>query len=131
MPPIFKKDDRFKQGIFKPKNPEKFLGKFAIFRSSYERAFFLKMDNNEKALYELEFIFGYISLIKQYEFILFIKYLIENKFIELLSRYNTSLIVKIYRFILNYNINKIGKREGLNRITLYPIVKNCVLNLCD
>jgi hypothetical protein len=56
--------------------------------------------------------------------------LIENKFIELLSRYNTSLIVKLYRFILNYNINKIGKREGLNRITLYPIVKNCVLNLC-
>ena len=91
---------------------------------------FLKMDNNEKALYELEFIFGYISLTKQYEFILFIKYLVENKFIELLSRYNTSLIVKIYRFILNYNLNKIGKREGLNRITLYPIVKNCVLNLC-
>ena len=50
MPPIFKKDDRFKQGIFKPKNPEKFIGKFAIFRSSYERAFFLKMDNNPNVL---------------------------------------------------------------------------------
>lgn len=91
---------------------------------------FLKMKNNEQAFYEFEFIFGYISLTKQYEFILFIKYLVENKFIELLSRYNTSLIVKIYRFILNYNVNKISKREGMNRITLYPIVKNCILNLC-
>lgn len=91
---------------------------------------FLKMNNNEQAFYEFEFIFGYISLKNQYEFVLFIKYLVENKFIELLSRYNTSLIVKIYRFILNYNVNKISKREGMNRITLYPIVKNCILNLC-
>ena len=91
---------------------------------------FLKMNNNEQAFYEFEFIFGYISLKKQYEFVLFIKYLVENKFIELLSRYNTSLIVKIYRFIINYNLNKISKRDGLNRITLYPIVKNCILNLC-
>jgi hypothetical protein len=50
MPPIFKKDERFKQGIFRPKNPEKFIGKFAIFRSSYERAFFLKMDNNPNVI---------------------------------------------------------------------------------
>lgn len=50
MPPIFKKDERFKQGIFRPKHPEKFIGKFAIFRSSYERQFFLKMDNNPNVL---------------------------------------------------------------------------------
>lgn len=50
MPPIFKKDERFKQGVFRPKHPEKFIGKFAIFRSSYERQFFLKMDNNPNVL---------------------------------------------------------------------------------
>lgn len=50
MPPIFKKDERFKQGVFRPKHPEKFIGQFAIFRSSYERQFFLKMDNNPNVL---------------------------------------------------------------------------------
>lgn len=61
MPPIFIKDDRFKQGIFRPKNSSKFigkdviiqkknLGKVAIFRSSYERKFFLWADNNPNVL---------------------------------------------------------------------------------
>ena len=50
MPPIFKKDERFKQGIFQPKHPEKFIGKFAIFRSSYERKFFLWADKNPNVL---------------------------------------------------------------------------------
>lgn len=50
MPPFFKKDDRFKQGIFKPKNPEKFMGEYAIFRSSYERRFFLWADKNPNVL---------------------------------------------------------------------------------
>jgi len=50
MPPIFKKDPRFKQGVFQPKNPEKFIGKFAIFRSSLERKFFLWADGNPNVL---------------------------------------------------------------------------------
>ena len=50
MPPIFKKDERFKQGVFQPKNKEKFIGKFAIFRSSYERKFFLWADKNPNVL---------------------------------------------------------------------------------
>jgi hypothetical protein len=50
MPPIFKKDDRFKQGIFKPMNPQKFMGEYAIFRSSYERRFFLWADKNPNVL---------------------------------------------------------------------------------
>ena len=50
MPPKFKKDDRFKQGIFIPKNPKKFVGKFAIFRSSYEQRFFIWADNNSNIL---------------------------------------------------------------------------------
>jgi hypothetical protein len=50
MPPLFKKDERFKQGIFQPKNPDKFIGKFAIFRSSFERTFFLWADKNPNVL---------------------------------------------------------------------------------
>lgn len=50
MSPLFKKDERFKQGIFQPKNPQKFIGKFAIFRSSYERKFFIWADKNPNVL---------------------------------------------------------------------------------
>jgi hypothetical protein len=47
---ILKKDDRFVQGIFKPNNPKKFIGKHAIFRSSFERKFFLWADSNPNVL---------------------------------------------------------------------------------
>jgi hypothetical protein len=47
---ILKKDDRFIQGIFKPNNPKKFIGKHAIFRSSFERKFFLWADSNPNVL---------------------------------------------------------------------------------
>lgn len=50
MPPIFKRDPRFKQGIFKPKNPKKFLGEMAIYRSSYELRFFRWADENPNVL---------------------------------------------------------------------------------
>ena len=48
--PIFKKDERYKQGIFKPMNPDKFIGKAAISRSSYERKFFIWADQNPNVL---------------------------------------------------------------------------------
>ena len=50
MPPIFKRDPRFKQGIFKPKNPKKFLSERAIYRSSYELRFFRWADENPNVL---------------------------------------------------------------------------------
>lgn len=50
MPPKLKKDDRFIQGVFKPKNPKKFMGEYAIFRSSYERRFMLWADKNPNVL---------------------------------------------------------------------------------
>lgn len=50
MPPKFKKDERFVQGIFKPINKDKFIGEYAIFRSSYERKFMLWADKNPNVL---------------------------------------------------------------------------------
>ena len=91
---------------------------------------FLKMNNNEQALYEFEFIFGYISLKEQYEFLLLIKYLIKNNFINILSRHNTSLLPKIERKINFYKLYPFGKKNNLNRISIYDINKEAVLNLC-
>lgn len=45
-----KKDERFKQGYFKPKNPKKFMGEYAVFRSSYERKFLLWADSNPNVI---------------------------------------------------------------------------------
>lgn len=44
------RDPRFKQGIFKPKNPQKFIGKCAIYRSSFELRFMQWADHNENVL---------------------------------------------------------------------------------
>lgn len=44
------KDERYTQGVFRPRNPKKFLGKSAIFRSSFERKFFLWADSNPNVL---------------------------------------------------------------------------------
>lgn len=96
---------------------------------NYEHPF-LDMNNNERALYEFNFIFGYLSLKEQYEFLLFIKYLIENKFIEILSRHNTNLIPKIEKKIKFYKLYPFGKKNKLNRISLYEINKQSLLNLC-
>ena len=46
----FKKDPRFVQGIFRPINKDKFIGEFAIFRSSYERKFMIWADKNPNVL---------------------------------------------------------------------------------
>jgi hypothetical protein len=48
--PLGKKDERFKQGYFKPKNPKKFMGEYAVFRSSYERKFLLWADSNPNVI---------------------------------------------------------------------------------
>jgi hypothetical protein len=41
-----KRDKRFKQGIYTPKNPSKFMGKTAVYRSGLECKFFMFCDNN-------------------------------------------------------------------------------------
>lgn len=91
---------------------------------------FLNMNNKERSLYEFNFIFGYLKLEEQYEFLLFIKYLIQNDIIEILSRHNTNLIPKINKKINFYKLYPFGKKEKLNRISLYEINKQALLNLC-
>jgi hypothetical protein len=48
---VFKKDNRYTQGIYKPINPNKFKGNgFAIYRSGYELKFFKWCDTNKRVL---------------------------------------------------------------------------------
>jgi len=47
---MFKKDPRYTQGIFVPKNKEKFLGSKAIYRSSLELRFMKFCDNNQNVV---------------------------------------------------------------------------------
>jgi hypothetical protein len=47
---MFKKDPRYTQGIFVPKNKEKFLGSKAIYRSSLELRFMKFCDANENVV---------------------------------------------------------------------------------
>lgn len=43
-------NDKFKQGVFTPKNKGKFIGNFAVYRSSYELKFMRWADNNANVL---------------------------------------------------------------------------------
>ena len=92
---------------------------------------FLSLSNNQKALFEFKFAFGYISLTEQYDFLRLIKFLIQEKFIEINTRDNLSILKKI-NFKLNYYkaTNFFSKNNKLNRISIYLFDKYAVSNLC-
>ena len=130
---INEKNEQFFKTLFLNTNknisPVIKIDKKYIPKIDYEHSF-LNMSNAEKALYEFNFIFGYLTLKEQYEFLVFIKYLINNNFIEILSRHNTNLLPKINKKINFYKLYPFGKKEKLNRISLYEINKQAMLNLC-
>jgi len=92
---------------------------------------YLQMNNNEKALYEFEFCFGFISTEKQYEFMKFVKYLIENKIVEIKRREGESILHKLLLKIkyFEYSIN-LTKPPIMNRLSFYEFDKHSVMNLC-
>lgn len=45
-PPKFRRDPRFKQGVYKPQYGDKFIGEYAIYRSGLELKFMKFCDNN-------------------------------------------------------------------------------------
>jgi hypothetical protein len=105
------------------------ISKDSLSKIDYDHKF-LNMNNNERALYEFNFIFGYLTLKEQYDFLLFIKYLIKNNIIDILSRHETSLLPQINKKINFYKLYPFGKKENLNRVSLYEINKRSLLNLC-
>ena len=89
------------------------------------------MSSNEKALYEFKFCFGFITVEEQYEFMKLIKYLIENKFIEIKRRDGQSILKKLKLKINYYKVaSLLGKKEKFNRLSFYDFDKHAIMNLC-
>ena len=92
---------------------------------------YLNMTPNEKTLYEFKFCFGFITVEEQYEFMKLIKYLIENKFIEIKRRDGQSILKKLKLKINYYKVaSLLGKKEKFNRLSFYDFDKHAIMNLC-
>jgi hypothetical protein len=97
---------------------------------NYEHSY-LNMTDNEKALFEFEFAFGYITIKEQFEFLKLVKYLIENKFIELDSRTGNSILSKLKLKINYYKVaSLVAKKTKYNRLSFYYFDKYAIMNLC-
>jgi hypothetical protein len=92
---------------------------------------YLNMSPNEKALYEFKFCFGFITVEEQYQFMKFVKYLIENNFLEIKTRKGDSILKKIKIKIGYYKITSLlKKKDKLNRLSFYNFDKHAIMNLC-
>jgi hypothetical protein len=92
---------------------------------------YLNMSPNEKALFELKFCFGFITVEEQYEFMKLIKYLLENKFIDIKMRSGGSILKKIKIKIGYYKVaSLLGKKKNFNRLSFYEFDKHAIMNLC-
>jgi hypothetical protein len=97
----------------------------------YKHSYINTMNVNERCLYEFKFAFGYMMICEQYEFIKLILYLIENKNLEIFSRSNESILIKLKARIFYYNLNFIkNKNQKYNRYSIYMIDKNVIRNVC-
>ena len=89
------------------------------------------MTNNQKALFEFQFSFGYMTTKNQYEFLKLVYYLIENKFIKMDTRKGKSVLKKIKFKINYYKIGSIvAKKAKYNRLSIYSFDKYAIMNLC-
>jgi hypothetical protein len=106
------------------------LKKDKISKIKYEHPY-LEMTPNEKGLFEFKFCFGFINVEEQYEFMKFIKYLIENNFTDIKRRDGKSILNKLKIKIRYYQITSLlSKKEKLNRLSFYDFDKHAIMNLC-
>jgi len=92
---------------------------------------YLSMTNNERALYEFQFCFGFLSVQEQYNFMNFVKFLLENKLIEIKTREGDSILQKLNLKIYYYKVGSLfGKKEYQNRLSFYEFDKHAIMNLC-
>ena len=94
-------------------------------------SFFLSLSNNQKALFEFKFAFGYLSLKEQYDFLKLVEFLLKNNFVKIHTRENDSIIKKIELKITYYKaMTLLHKKENQNRLSFYLFDKYAVSNLC-
>ena len=92
---------------------------------------YIHMSPNEKAYYEFCFAFGYITLEEQFHFLKLIKYLILNKYINMVTREGNSIVQKLNVKINYYRLNKLfPKKQKYNRLSFYYFDKYALINLC-
>ena len=72
---------------------------------------YINMNINEKCLFEFNFAFGFITLEEQYEFLKFIKYLIENNYIKIDTRNGKSILNKLNLKINYYNLSYLFSKK--------------------
>jgi hypothetical protein len=92
---------------------------------------YLNMSPNEKALYEFKFCFGFITVEEQYQFMKFVKYLIEHNVVDIKTRKGESILKKIKIKMGYYKITSLlKKKDKLNRLSFYNFDKHAIMNLC-
>jgi hypothetical protein len=100
------------------------LKKFGLVEAPY-----LEMSVNERCLYEFKFIFGYLTLREQYQFLLLFTYFDTKDAFD----YSASLL-KVYAsmkyFELNASSVDVDDLGTGNRISFYEIDKHVVNNFC-
>jgi hypothetical protein len=92
---------------------------------------YLDMSINERAHYEFNFAYGYLNVEEQYQFMKLVKFLIENKILDIKTREGSSIITRI-NILINYYylLNKTNTKEKYNRVSIYLFDKYAVNNLC-
>jgi hypothetical protein len=93
---------------------------------------YLNLSNNERAYYEFKFAYGYITLKEQYEFMKFIKFLINEKFVDIQMRKGKSIIYKLNMKIKYFDFFSKKKKhhQKYHRLSIYQFDKYALYNLC-
>jgi len=92
---------------------------------------YLEMTDNQKALFEFKFAFGYITVDEQYKFMTLIEYLLRNGLIDIKTRDNKSILTKLRIKRYYYKaFTLVEKKQKYNRLSFYFFDKYAVMNLC-
>lgn len=92
---------------------------------------YIKMSQNDKAYYEFCFVFGYLSIKQQVEFMKLIIFLIKHKYISMVTREGNSVAYKMNLKVKYYLLNNyFAKKHSMNRLSFYYLDKHSMMNLC-
>lgn len=93
---------------------------------------YLDLSHNEKAYFEFQFVFGYMKLKDQVEFLKLCKCLIENNIINIKRRDDHSILSKLNNKINYYLLNPFKQKylKINNRLSFYAFDKNVCNNIC-
>jgi len=99
-----------------------------------------KMNNTERCLYEFQFIYGYLSLKEQYEFLLLLKSLLDKKYLKVEKKSfileNIGNVIRYYEVdsaITNKRNNskyEYTSKRKMNHLPVYAFESIILVNIC-